>query len=102
MLELEGIIEPVASPTTSPVAIEKGKAKKLKQSPPPNGVPGQILPNPNGEPTEAELNGEREERDDRGETAEPARVRCCRAGHSLDGRWRRRCRPGSTNRPGLG
>jgi hypothetical protein len=30
MLELEGIIEPVASPTTSPVAIEKGKAKKLK------------------------------------------------------------------------
>jgi hypothetical protein len=29
-LKLEGIIEPVASPTTSSVAIEKGKAKKLK------------------------------------------------------------------------
>ncbi|KAG2652484.1 hypothetical protein PVAP13_1NG338619 [Panicum virgatum] len=30
ILELEGIIELVASSTTSPVAIEKGKLKKLK------------------------------------------------------------------------
>jgi hypothetical protein len=30
MLELESTIEPVACPAMSPVAVEKGKAKKLK------------------------------------------------------------------------
>ena len=57
-----------------------------------------------GEPTEAELNGETGKGRDETRRRKPATcpsLAGCGLRHSLDGRWRRRCPLGPTNRPGL-